>query len=157
MSDACNFTLYMNLHRYITRCLLIEFKHPRLQTSMKKFEELTKLMESLSSAAGFMISLGKKFTKEIVADLDSSILPELKKRLGENVLPRTFVGYGILIWFVKQVCMLTRNLMCTAYMTRSIKKSLIVFINCQICLIISPREFKLSPSFDSKPYATLGN
>jgi len=40
-------------------------------------EELTELMGSLSSAAGFMISLGKKFTDEIVADLDSSILPEL--------------------------------------------------------------------------------
>jgi len=64
MSDACNFTLYMNLHRYITRCLLIEFKHPRLQTSMKKFEELTKLMESLSSAAGFMISLEKNSLKK---------------------------------------------------------------------------------------------
>ena len=89
--------------RYISRCLLIEFKHPRLKSSMKEFEELNILMEKLSSSVGFLIGLGKKFLDAITHDLDNHILPELHKHLGDTILHRVCVGYRILIWFVKEV------------------------------------------------------
>ena len=60
-------------------------------------------MDKLSNAAGFLIGLGKKLMETITDDLDNSILPELHKRMGDKVLHRVLVGYGILIWFVEQV------------------------------------------------------
>ena len=89
--------------RYISRCLLIEFKHPRLKSSMKEFEDLNNLIEKLSSSVGFLIGLGKKFVDTITKDLDNYILPKLQKHLGDKILHRVCVGYGILIWFVNQV------------------------------------------------------
>ena len=89
--------------RYISRCLLIEYKHPRLKSSMKEFEDLNDLTEKLSSSVGFLIGLGKKFLDVITNDLDNYILPKLHEHLGDKILHRVCVGYGILIWFVKQV------------------------------------------------------
>jgi len=71
---------------------------------MAQFEKLNSLMDKLSSSVGYMISLGKIFDQRITNDLDEVILPKLYEILGDNVIPRVCIGYGILIWFVKQVC-----------------------------------------------------
>ena len=98
------FTMYNHTHRYLSRCLLIEYKQPCLYATMAQFEELNNLMNTLSSSVGYMISLGKIFDQTITKDLDDVILSKLYELFGENVIPRVYIGYGILIWFIKQVC-----------------------------------------------------
>lgn len=70
------------------------------------FDRLHHLMKQSSSAVGFLISLGQRFAAKCADDLDNNILPKLDQVLGENVQPRVRMGYGILLWFVKQVSLL---------------------------------------------------
>ena len=63
------------------------------------------MMESSSSAVGFLISLGKKFMMNSTKELDEIILPRLKV-LEEAIAPRVNIGYAILIWFVLEVILL---------------------------------------------------
>ena len=60
-------------------------------------------MESSSSAVGFLISLEKKILINSTKDLDEKILPKLKSALEDAVIPRIYIGYAILIWFVLEV------------------------------------------------------
>ena len=95
---------YNHTHRYLFRCLLIEYKQPCLRATMAQFEELNNLMNTLSSSVGYMISFVKILDQTITKDLDDVILPKLYELFGENVILRVCIGYGILIWFIKQVC-----------------------------------------------------
>ena len=101
-----NYLYTCALYRYLSRCLLIEFKHPRMKCPVTNFDKLHHLMNQSSSAIGFLISLGQRFTKECAECLDNIILPKLDEVLGENVQPRVRMGYGMLLWFVKQVILL---------------------------------------------------
>jgi len=92
------------LCRYLSRCLLIEFKHPRIDSTIEEFDKLFLLMEKSSSVLGFLIHLGKKFVEKTTA-LDKCILPKIYKVLNGEVVHRVSIGYGILIWFVLEVCM----------------------------------------------------
>lgn len=90
--------------RYLSRCVLIEFVHPRIDSTISEFDQLHQLMENSSSAVGFLISLGKKFLINSTKDLDEKILPKLKSALEDAaVIPRVYIGYAILIWFVLEV------------------------------------------------------
>lgn len=89
--------------RYLSRCVLIEFVHPRIDSTISEFDKLHQLMESSSSAVGFLISLGKQFLINSTKDLDEQVLPKLKSALEDAVIPRIYIGYGILIWFVLKV------------------------------------------------------
>jgi len=62
-------------------------------------------MEKSSSVLGFLISLGKKFVEEKTTALDKCILPKIYEVLKGEVVYRVSIGYGILIWFVLEVCM----------------------------------------------------
>jgi len=55
--------------------VLIEFKHPRIDSTIEEFHELFLLMEKSSSVLGFLISMGKKFVEEKTTALDKCILP----------------------------------------------------------------------------------
>ena len=70
---------------------------------MKDFDMFHNLMKQSSSSVGCLISLGKKFAAECVYDLDDNILPRLDVVLRKNIQPRVRMGYGMLLWFVKQV------------------------------------------------------
>ena len=74
-----------------------------MKCSVTDFDRLHHLMKQSSSAIGFLISLGQRFTEECAECLDEVILPKLDEVLGGNVQPRVRMGYGILLWFVKQV------------------------------------------------------
>ena len=93
------------LIRYLSRCLLIEFKTPRIDSSVAEFDELFNLMEKSSSTVGYLISLGNKFIANKTTDLDEEILPKVKVMLQGEVVHRVAIGYGVLIWFVLQVCL----------------------------------------------------
>ena len=87
--------------RYLSRYVLIEFEHPRIDSIISEFD---KLMKNSSSTVGFLISLGQKFMINGTKDLDDTILPRLKSALDEGtVTPRIHIGYAILIWFVLEV------------------------------------------------------
>jgi len=64
-------------NRYLLRCLLIEFKHPRLKSTVSEFDELYEAMTNSSSAIGFLIGLGKKLTENSNTDIDKVIMPKL--------------------------------------------------------------------------------
>lgn len=93
----------MYYFRYLSRCLLVEFKHPRIDSSVAEFDKLFTLMEKSSSVAGYLISLGKKFIANKTTALDERILPKVKLMMQGNVIHRVSIGYGVLIWFVLQV------------------------------------------------------
>jgi len=54
--------MYAIYFRYLSRCVLIEFDHPRIDSTISEFDKLYELMETSSSAVGFLISLGKKIS-----------------------------------------------------------------------------------------------
>ena len=84
----------------------MEFVHPRIDSTISEFDKLYELMECSSSAVGFLISLGKKFMMNSTKQLDETILPRLKVALEGTVIPRVYIGYAILIWFVLEVILL---------------------------------------------------
>jgi len=69
-----------------------------------EFDKLFTLMEKSSSIVGYLISLGKKFIANKTTDLDECILPKVKLMMQGKVIHRVSIGYGVLIWFVLQVC-----------------------------------------------------
>ena len=90
--------------RYLSRCVLIEFEHPRIDSTISEFDKLYEMMKNSSSTVGFLISLGQKFMINGIKDLDDTILPRLKSALDEGtVILRIHIGYAILIWFVLEV------------------------------------------------------
>lgn len=90
-------------NRYLSRCLLIEFKHPRIKSTITEFDQLYAAMNILSSAIGFLIGLGKKLTQSSNKDIDEVIMPKLDLIFGDQVFPRVALSYGILLWFTLQV------------------------------------------------------
>ena len=71
---------------------------------MAEFDKLFALMEKSSSIVGYLISLGKEFITNKTTALDGCILPKVKLMLQGEVVHRVSIGYGVLIWFVLQVC-----------------------------------------------------
>lgn len=98
--------------RYLSRCVLIEFVHPRIDSTISEFDKLHQLIESSSSAVGFLISLGNEFLINSTKDLDEQVLPKLKSALEDAVIPRIYIGYAILIWFVLKVIITSPILIC---------------------------------------------
>ena len=76
---------------------------PRLDSEVKHFKMLKRLMEESSSTMGYIISLGESFIKDSHEEMDKSILPKLKEILGGKVPPRVQTCYGMLMWFVLKV------------------------------------------------------
>ena len=72
--------------RYLSRCLLIEFKHPRIDSTVEEFDKLFTLMDKLSSIVGYLISLGKEFITKKTTALDEYILPKVKEMLQGEVI-----------------------------------------------------------------------
>ena len=89
--------------RYTSRCLLIEFTPPQLDSSVSQFRKLKEVMEKSSSALGFIICRGKKFVEKGHRDIDEKISPKIKEVLGANILSRVRCCYSILMWFVLEV------------------------------------------------------
>ena len=71
---------------------------------MADYTQLPELMKKASSCIGFAISLGEKFVKEGIQDINKNIFPRLKAMLPEGVWPRVVPGYATLLWFTEQVC-----------------------------------------------------
>ena len=84
---------------HLSRCLLIEFKYPRTDTSVAEFDKLFTLMEK-SSVVGYLISLGKKIIANKTTALDKCILLKVKLMIQGKAIHRASIGYGVLIWFV---------------------------------------------------------
>jgi len=83
--------------------VLIEFNHPRLESTVGDFDKLCKLMDKSSCLVGFLISLGKQFVNSKTKDLDEEILPKIRTSLQGDATSRICIGYGILMWFVLKV------------------------------------------------------
>ena len=71
---------------------------------MTDYAELPALMERSSSVVGLIISLGGRFIEKGIAQMDSDLLPELRKLLAGQAFPRVLPSYGILMWFTLEVC-----------------------------------------------------
>ena len=82
---------------------MIEFNHPRIESTVEQFDHLYKLMDRSSNLVGFLISLGKKFISCKTEDLDKKILPKIQACLEGSVISRVYIGYGVLMWFVLKV------------------------------------------------------
>ena len=83
---------------------MIEFGTPQLNPAMGDFTQLPELMKIASASIGFSISLGARFLKEGIKDIDENIFPKLKAILPKGVWPRIVPGYATLLWFTEQVC-----------------------------------------------------
>lgn len=83
--------------------MIIGFDAPQVDPTMTEYTALPQLMKDSSKSIGFMISLGKRFVDCGIAEIDSMILPKLKKMLPRGVWPRIIPGYGSLLWFSYQV------------------------------------------------------
>lgn len=82
---------------------MIKFMDPPIAVGLTTYAELVELLPSCSSAVGFCISVGSKFFREGMSDIDNTILPLLKSNSNVSVSPRVLSSYSILVWFTEQV------------------------------------------------------
>lgn len=99
------------VHRYVSRCLLLNFHGKPARNSVLGFARLHQLMPAASSAIGEVIALGDKFFTEGMAELDEVILPQLHHQLPPTVLPRVIPAYATLVWFTKEVSSIVISLL----------------------------------------------
>ena len=88
--------------RYLSRCILIEFRAPSLEISMRSYAKLPDLLARSTSAVGLMISLGEEFISRGLTEMDAHILPKVRVALG-GVNPRIPPNYALMIWFTMEV------------------------------------------------------
>jgi len=97
------FVIHVFTNRYLSRCLLIEFKHPRIKSKVQEFDKLYHSMNTSSSSIGFIIGLGNELLEKGAQNLDEIIVPAIDDILGTEVFPRVSLGYGMLLWFALKV------------------------------------------------------
>ncbi len=83
---------------------MIEFASPCLDIPLVEYTKFPDLLSKASSAVAFVIGLGKRFVEDGIRELDETILPELKRDIGELAIPRVLPSYAILMWFTLEVC-----------------------------------------------------
>ena len=87
--------------RFISRCLIINFKMSRLENGVGLFSHLIdELIPKSSNVIGLLIGLCKVFIEEGIDDVNQNILPSINEALSTAVLPRVHISYAVLIWFV---------------------------------------------------------
>ena len=100
MRCVCNSYYY----RFISRCLIIDFKMPRLENDVNLFSHLIdELIPKSSSGIGSLVSLYKIFVEDGISNVNENILPIVNETLSAAVLPRVRISYAVLIWFVLKV------------------------------------------------------
>jgi hypothetical protein len=121
--------------------VLIEFFDPPLELSLGDSIKLSAALKECSSCAGVCIALGKEFFECGIDDIDSNIMP-LIKRSAKNVHPRILLSYSILLWFCLEV-----SLICVFHHARVIIHSLGTGNAQQSCVVLknsaSPVQFNL--------------
>ena len=91
------------MHRYVSRCILLDFHGKPAQNTVLGFARLHQLMPEASGAVGKVIALGDRFFTDGMGELDDVILPQLRSQLPAAALPRVVPAYGTLMWFTKEV------------------------------------------------------
>jgi hypothetical protein len=79
--------------RYLSRCLLVEFKPPSIDIAMSSYSQLPPLLDQATSAIGLLISLGEAFSRRGIEEMDEKILPKLCSLIAgaiPRVLPYSF-------------------------------------------------------------------
>ena len=84
---------------------MIEFSSPPVSLSLSGYMELAEIWEACSPCASFCVALGERFFSTGYKDVDSEVLPALKKKASEDVSPRVLPFYSILYWFSLEVCL----------------------------------------------------
>ena len=92
-----------SLHRYASRCIMIEFASPPVSLTLTGYMELAEKWEACSPCAGFCISVGERFFQSGYKEVDSKVLPTLESN-STGVTPRVLPAYSILYWFSLEVC-----------------------------------------------------
>ena len=87
-TDSQPYNLSVFIHRYASRCLMVEFTEPPLQMTIAEYMGLVELWTACSSCAGLCISLGKKFFHQGVEEVDQMILPEFLSDVAGSISPR---------------------------------------------------------------------
>ena len=105
-TDSQPYNLSVFIHRYASRCLMVEFTEPPLQMTIAEYMGLVELWTACSSCAGLCISLGKKFFHQGVEEVDQMILPEFLSDVTGSISPRVVPSYSVLYWFAHQVSFL---------------------------------------------------
>ena len=95
--------VFVENNRYISRCVLVEFKYPHIQCDIEHYAMTTEIMKQASSGVGAIISLGKAFTERGIKEINQELIPVVKKALGDDILPRVVPSYAMLLWFTLQV------------------------------------------------------
>ena len=93
--------------RHVSRCLLIKFGLPEIggcldEDEQEGWNKLHHLWEKASSCIGYLVSLEDVLEKEGFKEIDGTFLPKVQS-LFKGCLPRTILGYAILMWFSSKV------------------------------------------------------
>ena len=96
------------LCRYSSRALLIPFQEPSLKPTTKEerssYQKLLDLLEVLSSSAGAVISMGKRFVEDHQEVILHYFEPKVSEMITDApVLHRMHIAYSTLLYFTTLV------------------------------------------------------
>ena len=117
-------------YRYSSRAILIPFQEPSLRPKTREertgFQKVMDLLKVLSSNAGFIIGMGKKFKEELGEVLLHELEPRVTTVLGDTpVLHRMHIAYASLLYFTILVLLFWN---CIHFASRDYTKDIVLYL-----------------------------